>query len=1104
MPGVYAGGRPARSPPAGARHFARNGYIARGTSAAPPRAAYPPAAISPCPVMRRPFCRLALPALVAAFGLALLAPPADAQYFGRNKVQYENFRFRVLQTEHFEIYYYPEAEDAARDAARMAERWYERHRRTYLNTFTDRKPIVLYANDADFQQTNLVSGQLGEGTGGVTTATGNGRQRVTMPLTGSYAETDHVLGHELVHAFQYDIALNKDTSGFNIGGLPLWLIEGTAEYLSIGRQDPHTAMWIRDAALRDDLPSTDRLTRDLRYFPYRYGQAYMAYVGGKYGDAAVANLYRMAGRIGVDSAFVYALGITADSLSNEWRQAVKDTYLPLAQGRTAADDAGRLVLSKRRGGGDLNVAPAVSPDGRYIAYLSERDLFNINLYIADAETGRVVRRLAETTSDPHFDAIRFISSAGSWSPDGKQLAFVTFVEGNNELSFFDVDRQRITRRVAVKDVGALSNPAWSPDGRSVAFTGLKGGISDLYLLDLASGAVRQLTDDRFADLQPAWSPDGRSLAFVTDRPSATLPGSDFEALSFAEMRLGVLDVGTGAVRVLAPFGNTLHHNPQFSRDGASLYFISDQDGFRDVYRTEVATGNVFRVTNLQTGVSGITSLSPAMTVSRTTGRLAFSVFSDNGYKVFTLEEAGAQGTPLTPRASGIATAGVLPPINAVGTGLVSAYLRDADGGLPTAYVGADRPYRARLRLDAVAPPTVGVGVGGYYGAGVQGGVGFLFSDLLNNHNLTVVAQANGTFKDIGGQVQYLNLQRRLNWGVGLAHIPYLQSGYAEGLTSGTTYEQQILRQRIYVSQASLLGAYPLSATRRFETDLGLTRYGFDYEVERFIYDRTTLQFIERVREDEESPDAIYFGRTGVAYVTDYSNFGFTSPVQGGRSRFQLSGAYVNDRNSVDGTTGERLGGFSFASVLADYRRYAFFRPFTFAFRAMHVGNYGVRESDATRIGQEYLYSSYYPTFVRGYGLRSFDFNAECPVEGNSCPAFERLRGTRIALANAELRIPVLGTRDFGLVNFQYLPTELSFFADAGLAWTADQGPNLKFVTGDALRSLDPAEDRVPVTSVGVSARLNILGYVIFETFYAYPFQRPDKGAHFGFALSPGW
>src|SRR5690606_31987865 len=182
-----------------------------------------------------------------------------------------------------------------------------------------------------------------------------------------------------------------------------------------------------------------QLTNDYRYFPYRYGQAYLAYIGGKYGDAAVTNLYKLAGRTGVDTAFVYTLGITSDSLSREWIGQVKATYTPLMEGRQDAPPNARKVLAEDLGAGQMNIAPVVSPDGKYVASLSEIDLFDINLFIADAETGEIIKRMKSGNADPHFDAIRFINSAGSWSPDGRYLAFITFVEGDNEITIFDVD-----------------------------------------------------------------------------------------------------------------------------------------------------------------------------------------------------------------------------------------------------------------------------------------------------------------------------------------------------------------------------------------------------------------------------------------------------------------------------------------------------------------------------------------------------------------------------------------------------------------------------------------------------------------------------------------
>ncbi|PSQ74742.1 MAG: peptidase S9, partial [Bacteroidetes bacterium QH_6_64_77] len=489
--------------------------------------------------------RFSLRASLALFALLLLMAvrPASAQYFGQNKVQYEQFDFQMFETDQFDVYFYPAERQAVEDAARMAERWYDRHSRTFLREFQKNKPLIFYANSPDFQQTNAVRGQLGQGTGGVTESI---KERVIMPLTGSYAETDHVLGHELVHSFQYDIALREDGSNFSLRDMPLWFIEGMAEYLSVGRRDSHTAMWMRDAALREDLPTIRQLTRDQQsYFPYRYGHAYMAYVGGKYGDAAVTDLYKMSGRVGVDSAFVYTLGITADSLSAEWKEATREAVLPGASERTPVDSVGTAVIGEPGADFQLNISPAVSPDGRYVAFISRRNLFNTNLFVADAETGEIVQELEGTRSNPHFDALRFIDSAGAWSPDGRRFAFITFAEGRNEINTFNVQTGEIKTRTAIEDVGAIHNLAWSPDGQSIAFSGLEGGLSDLYVYNLEAKSVRQLTNDRYAALQPTWSPDGETLAFTTDRGPN---GTNFETLEYGENRIGLIDVESGETR----------------------------------------------------------------------------------------------------------------------------------------------------------------------------------------------------------------------------------------------------------------------------------------------------------------------------------------------------------------------------------------------------------------------------------------------------------------------------------------------------------------------------------------------------------------------------
>src|SRR2546427_13188731 len=284
--------------------------------------------------------------LVAALilGLGPLTPSASAQYFGRNKVQYKTFDFKVLKMPHFDVYYYDSEREAAEQASRMAERWYARLSRIMNHELGGRQPLILYASHPDFEQTNAIQGELGEGTGGVTEVL---KRRIVLPLGGSLSETDHVIGHELVHAFQYDITGQGLGVNFRLPGaarLPLWFIEGMAEYLSIGPVDPNTAMWLRDAAEHHKLPSMRQLY-DPRYFPYRYGQAFWAFLAGRYGESIVGDVLRTAGRTGdAELTLAQVTGVKADSLVKEWHHEIEAAYQPVRQVTHVPQTYGRLLV----------------------------------------------------------------------------------------------------------------------------------------------------------------------------------------------------------------------------------------------------------------------------------------------------------------------------------------------------------------------------------------------------------------------------------------------------------------------------------------------------------------------------------------------------------------------------------------------------------------------------------------------------------------------------------------------------------------------------------------------------------------------------------------
>jgi len=1058
--------------------------------------------------------RLAAVLALAAGAVALNAAPAPAQYFGRNKVQYESFDFRVLRTTHFDVYFYPEEEVAARDAARMAERWYARFTRVLEHEFEERQPLILYASHPHFQQTVALGGEIGEGTGGVTEAF---KQRIIMPLANTYEDTDHVLGHELVHAFQYDISgfgragggLEEAARRYNV---PLWFSEGMAEYLSIGPVHPHTAMWLRDAALTGRIPTVEQLTYDPRFFPYRWGQAFWAYVGGRWGDAAIGQILKQVGQgVPYPDAFQRILNASLEEIVEDWGTSIRRTYLPLLSERREAREEAKPLITFTGEGGRVNVAPVVSPDGRLVAFLSELEFLDVEMYIANAETGEIIRRLVRGTAfDPHYGSLRYINSAGTWSPDSRRFAFSALRKERDVVVVMDVQRANRLEEYEIPGVSEITNPTWSPDGATIVVSGLKGGMSDLYAIDVASGRSRQLTNDRFADLQPMYSPDGRTIAFATDRG-----GTDFNTLTYGNTRLGLMDVASGEIRTLDPTGDNARRvvgksiNPQWSRDSRALFFISDRSGIPNVYRMDLASGTLTQVTDLFTGVSGYTDLSPALSVAQNADRMVFTAYERGGFNIYSIsnpvELAGTEPAPLQTAAAGVQgvpLAALLPPVprpEEAPYNRVLLAVNEYETGLPDPEIQSTWtvvPYRPRISLDYLGQPSVGatVSTGGFSRGGLYGGISGIFSDILGWHNVFATVQAQGQIDEIGFSTLYLNQKNRWNWGVAAQRIPFVYGGYGEGLNEDGEYVVQQVLLRYFDTSVSGIAQYPFSTVQRVEFSGGVRRIANDQQIQELVYEPVVQNGqivglngpIDQRRRTVEGT-AYNLGEASAALVYDASLMGYTSPFAGMRYRFEFA---------------PTVGSLQFNTLTADFRRYVFLRPFTLAFRGMHVGRYG---RDEHRVGAIYLG---WPFLIRGYGRE--DVAESCaptlPEGGPECDLyFDELAGTRIALANLELRMPII--RQLVVGNTLGLPPVEGFvFADAGTAWGRVVGGAGEIIeTSPTFRRGIQSElsERGIVTSAGVGARVNLFGYFIVEGVYVNAFER-ERGWHWQFSLQPGF
>ena len=1024
--------------------------------------------------MRQIFRRIPLASLSVILFFLATAAPAQAQYFGRNKVQYKEFKFEVLKTEHFDVYFYEEEREGAARVGRMAERWYARLSHVFEHEMSTRQPLVLYASHPDFEQTNVVGGMIGEGTGGVTEGL---KRRVVMPLAGTLAETDHVLGHELVHAFQYDISARRQQGGGSGGGiesLPLWFVEGLAEYLSIGPVDPHTAMWLRDATRKEELPGIDDLDSGA-FFPYRWGQAVWAYFGGKYGDDLIGQVYRTAVRSGDPIvAFEQAALVDDKELSAGWHAAIREQYGPVMGATARAHTFGRGLTSNDKTRNATNVSPSLSPDGKHIVFFSSRDLFSIDLYLADATTGRIVRKLVDTALNSHFTSLQFIGSAGSWRPDSRQFVIGGVHAGKAVLAILDVADGDVAREIEIPEVGEILNPTWSPDGKSIAFSATVGGDSDLFIYDLTAGSLKRITSDLFADLQPAWSPDGDTIAFVTDRFT-----TNEKLLNAGDYRLAVLEVASGRISPVPTFLQGKNINPQWAPDSRNLYFVSDQNGISNIYRVNLQSGALAQVTNVDSGISGITALSPAISSAIDARTLAVSAYEDDSHHIYIIDSPQQlAGTPITTRVSRLQAA-TLPPV--ARESAIARILNDPSTGLPAAE-GEVEPYKGGISLDAVSQPTITAGID-RFGGMVGGGIAFNFSDMLGNHNVyaqisadTYGGGAGDIAKNAGAMVAYTNLSKRWNWGFAVEQSPYIAGGYAieQRVINGepVLLDKTIIQRQVNRGVSGML-AYPFSQTARIEFGGGFTRTSFDEQILTTFISQRTNRVLDETSETSPLAAALNLSSVSTALVTDSSLFGATSPVAGQRSRFEVAPTF---------------GDLQMTTALADMRKY--FMParfYTIAVRGLHYGRYGAGSQDERLMP---LFMGY-PEFVRGYGVNSFSAG-EC-ASSESCPTFDRLVGSRMLVGNIEFRFPLL--RPFGVGQNMYgpLPVEVAFFLDGGVTWNKGQKPS--FFNGGT---------REPVTSGGITLRTNLLGFATAQIDYARPFDRPGRGWIWGFSLTPGF
>lgn len=548
--------------------------------------------------------------------------------FGKNKVQYKNFKWQFIQTDHFDIYFSQGGYDIAQFTANAAEQAYISIKKLFRYEINNRISIVVYNSHNEFQQTNVINEYLEEGIGGVTELFKN---RVVIPFEGNYPQFRHVIHHELVHAVLNDMfyggTIQSLISSKAPIQLPMWMNEGIAEYSSL-KWDVNSDMFLRDATLHNYLPPIEYL---YGYFAYRGGQSVWYYIASKYGEQKIADIFsRIKSSRSIEQGFRSTIGLTIKELSERWQKEQKVYYWPdIAKREDPADFAYKRLTNHTKDGNFYNTSPAISPQGDKIAFISDRnDYFDV--YIMSALDGEIIKKLVSGQRTKDFEELHLLTPGITWSPDGKKIALA--VKAGERDAIFIVDVQSGKQERIEFDLDGIFSVNWSKSGTLLSFVGLKAPQSDIYVYNLSTKELKNVTNDIFSDSDPSFAPDNKTIYFVSDRGNFTSPATftkNFRIWNydFGQLDIYSVDIETGVIRRITNQPNSNKTMPIVSPDGKKLLYISDQNGINNIYVQELDSNKIYPITN---SLSGLYQLS----LSQDGSKLVFSSLNEAGFDIY--------------------------------------------------------------------------------------------------------------------------------------------------------------------------------------------------------------------------------------------------------------------------------------------------------------------------------------------------------------------------------------------------------------------------------------------------------------------------------------
>ena len=520
--------------------------------------------------------------LWALLWLCMAPAPAYSQFyngmnmeFGKNRVQWKDFRWSYRKNDNFDVYFYQGGEQFAEYVQHYAQDEIPKLEKRFGNHFSKKVQFLVFNSLSDLKQSNL-NNDCDEdhgNTGGVTKILGS---KIFLYFDGNYINFEHQIQEGIAQ-----LLMNQVMNGSSIGSqirssyrydIPEWFQNGLCAYLAED-WDSYKEDRLQRGILSGEFKKIQQLKDEDAILA---GYSFWGFIEERYGSKAFNSILTLAeSTMNVKKALLFVTSTSFKDLIQQWYDFYQERYSIIRDNRPT--EVMPLQYRKYR----TYTEPEVSPDGSRIAYVSN-DEGKISIYVED-----LITKKRERVYKTGFRSDEWVDTSFpllAWHPSGTILSFIIEEEGRIQLCNLDLKTKKVGKTY-LYEFQKVTSFSYAHRDRKIVMAATRLGKPDIYIYNLFSNTTEQITDDYYTDLMPVFSIDDQQILFSSNRRNENLePNNEMEEQR-RQFDLFSYNIGTGTLRDLTKQVISNSIMPKVFADG-KVFFLNDSCGYYNLYEAQ--------------------------------------------------------------------------------------------------------------------------------------------------------------------------------------------------------------------------------------------------------------------------------------------------------------------------------------------------------------------------------------------------------------------------------------------------------------------------------------------------------------------------------------